>query len=111
MVAVHHYEEEGMSFKVTFTLRARKVEEWIRVIQEKLLDNALIMCVGLDVEYTDVVPYVKQRNFPLEQRKRATVLQLSIAYETLVKGNFPMKYLLVFVNNILRINHVSKCFR
>jgi hypothetical protein len=33
---IYHYEEEGMSFKVTFTLRARKVEKWIRVIQEKL---------------------------------------------------------------------------
>jgi hypothetical protein len=48
-----------MSFKVTFTLHARKVEEWIRVIQEKLLDNTPIMCVGLDVEYTYVMPYVK----------------------------------------------------
>jgi hypothetical protein len=24
---IYHYKEEGMSFKVTFTLRARKVEE------------------------------------------------------------------------------------
>jgi hypothetical protein len=29
---IYHYEEEGMGFKVTFTLHARKVEEWIRVI-------------------------------------------------------------------------------
>jgi hypothetical protein len=40
---IYHYKEEGMSFKVTFTLHARKVEKWIRV---KFLDNTLIMCVG-----------------------------------------------------------------
>jgi hypothetical protein len=65
---IYHYEEEGMSFKVTFTLRARKVEKWIRVIQEKFLHDAPIICVGLDVEYNDAVPNVKQRNHPLEQK-------------------------------------------
>jgi hypothetical protein len=29
---IYHYEEEGMSFKVTFTLHARRMEEWIRII-------------------------------------------------------------------------------
>jgi hypothetical protein len=57
-----------MSFKVAFTLHARKVEQWIRLIQEKFLDSSLIMCVGQDVEYTDAVPYVNQRNLPLEKR-------------------------------------------
>jgi 1,2-phenylacetyl-CoA epoxidase PaaB subunit len=56
---IYHYEEEGMSFKMTFTLHARKVEEWIKVIQEKFLDNTPIMCVWLDIEYTKAVPYVK----------------------------------------------------
>jgi hypothetical protein len=56
----------------------------IRVIQEKFLDNASIMCVGLDIEYTGVVPNVKQRNLPLEQRQRATILQLSVSYKMLV---------------------------
>jgi hypothetical protein len=56
---IYHYGDEGMSFKVTFTLCARKVEKWIREIQEKFLNNAPIMCLGLDVEYTDVVPNVK----------------------------------------------------
>jgi hypothetical protein len=65
---IYHYEEKGMSFKVTFTLRAWKMEKWIKVIWEKFLDNAPIMCVGLDVEYTDMVSNVKKRNFPLEQR-------------------------------------------
>jgi hypothetical protein len=55
-----------MSFKVTFTLHGRKMEEWIRVIQEKFHDNAPIMCVGLDVEYTVMVPYVKLWNLPLD---------------------------------------------
>jgi hypothetical protein len=64
----YHYEEEGMSFKMTFTLRARKVEEWIRVIQEKFLDDTPIMCVGLDVKCTDATPYAKQRNISLQNR-------------------------------------------
>jgi hypothetical protein len=39
---------------------------------------------GLDVEYTNAVPNVKQRNLPLEQRQRVAILQLSVSYETLV---------------------------
>jgi hypothetical protein len=65
---IYYYEEEGMSFKVTFTLRARKVEEYIRVIQEKFLDDAPIMCVVLDIKYTDAAPYMKQRNISLKNR-------------------------------------------
>jgi hypothetical protein len=42
------------------------------------------MCVGLDIEYTDAVPYIKKMNLPLDQRRRAGSLQLSVAYETLV---------------------------
>jgi hypothetical protein len=73
-----------MSFKVTFTLHAVRVDIWIRQIQEKFLDNAPIKSIGLDVEYTNVVPNVKQRNLPLEQRQHAAILQLFISYETLV---------------------------
>jgi hypothetical protein len=49
---IYHYEEEGMSFKVTFTLHARRMEEWIRIILKKFLDNALINGVGMNAEYT-----------------------------------------------------------
>jgi hypothetical protein len=35
---------------VTSTLRARKVEKWITVIQEKYLDSAPIMCVSQGIE-------------------------------------------------------------
>jgi hypothetical protein len=42
---IYHYEE-GMSFMVTFILHAGKVEDWIRVIREKFLNNTPIMCVG-----------------------------------------------------------------
>jgi hypothetical protein len=73
-----------MSSKVTFTLHGRKVEKWVRVIHEKFLDNAPIMCVWFDVKYTNTVPNLKQRNLPLEQRQRAAILQLYIAYETLI---------------------------
>jgi hypothetical protein len=82
---IYHYEEEGMRSKVTFTLHERKVEKWVRVIHhEKFLDNAPIMCVRLDVEYTNTVPNVKQGNLSLDQRQRAIVLQLYVAYETLI---------------------------
>jgi hypothetical protein len=65
---IYHFDEQGMSFKVTFTLRATRVEKWIREIQEKFLDSAPIKCVGQDIEYTDAVQNVKQRNLPLGQR-------------------------------------------
>jgi hypothetical protein len=81
---IYHFNEQGISFKVTFTLHGARVEKWIRQIQGKILDNAPIKCVGLDVEYTDAVTNVKQRNLSLKQRQRVTVLQLSIGYETLV---------------------------
>jgi hypothetical protein len=41
-------------------------------------------CVGLDCEFTDTVKKVKQRNLPLEKRKQAAVLQLSMESEILV---------------------------
>jgi hypothetical protein len=39
--------------------------------------------VGLYYEYTDSKKNVKLRNLPSEQRQRAAVLQLFVAYETL----------------------------
>jgi tyrosine-protein phosphatase YwqE len=51
---IYHFDEQGMSFKVTFTLLAARMEKWIRKIQKKFLDNELIKCVGLDIEYSNV---------------------------------------------------------
>ena len=73
---VYHLTAEGMHFKVTVTLRASRVERWIRAVKKQFLDAAPIKCVGLDCEFTD----------PREGREnqRAAVLQLSVASENLV---------------------------
>ncbi|XP_051221882.1 3'-5' exonuclease-like [Lolium perenne] len=71
---VHHLMAEGISFKVTVALRARRVEKWIRAVKRDYLDNAPIKCVGLDCEFTN----------PREGDQRTAVLQLSVASENLV---------------------------
>ncbi|XP_051202547.1 uncharacterized protein [Lolium perenne] len=70
---VYHLMAEGMSFKVTVALHARRVEKWIRAVKRDYLDNAPIKCVGLDYEFTN----------PHESDQRAAVLQLSVASENL----------------------------
>ena len=45
-----------MYFKVWVTLRASRVEKWILHVKKKYLDAAPTKCVGLDCEFTDVVP-------------------------------------------------------
>ena len=82
--SLYYFVEQDMSLKVTYTLRAARVEKWIRDVKEKFLDAAPIKCVGLDCEFTDAVKNVRQADLPFEQRQRTAVLQLSIAYETLV---------------------------
>ncbi|KAK1633175.1 hypothetical protein QYE76_007490 [Lolium multiflorum] len=64
-----------MDFKVTYTLRAKRVERWIRAVKRDFLDVAEIKVVGLDCEFTDP----RRRG-----NQRAAVLQLSVAQETLV---------------------------
>jgi ribonuclease D len=63
-----------MNFTVTETLRASRVEKWIRAVKQRFLDAAPIKCVGLDCEFTS----------PHEDRQRAAVLQLSVASEVLI---------------------------
>ncbi|XP_051229502.1 uncharacterized protein [Lolium perenne] len=65
-----------MNFKVTYTLRAKRVERWICAVKRDILDAAKIKVVGFDCEFTD----------PREGRANqcAAVLQLSVAQETLV---------------------------
>ncbi|XP_051202040.1 uncharacterized protein [Lolium perenne] len=67
---------EKMNFKVTYTLRAKRVERWIRVVKRDFLDAAKIKVVGLDCEFTD--PRKGRAN------QRAAVLQLFVAQQTLV---------------------------
>ena len=70
------YEKEGMRFKVWVTLRAWRVEKWIRDVKNYFLDAAPIKAVGLDCEFTDP----RRKDTP----QCAAVLQLSVATETLV---------------------------
>jgi hypothetical protein len=72
---VYHLTVEGMHFTVTETLRASRVEKWIRAVKQQFLDAAPIKCVGLDCEFTN--PREGRRN------QRAAVLQLSVASEVL----------------------------
>ncbi|XP_051221035.1 uncharacterized protein [Lolium perenne] len=65
---------EKMNFKITYTLRAKRVERCIRVVKRDFLDAAEIKVVGLDCEFAD----------PRKGNQRAAVLQLSVAQHTLV---------------------------
>jgi hypothetical protein len=73
---VHNIIAEGMKFTITETLRASMMEIWIRAVKLRFLDATPIKCVGLDCEFTS----------PCEGRRhqRASVLQLSAAFEVLV---------------------------
>ena len=77
------FSKEGMDFKVWVTLRASRVERWIRHVKKEYLDAAPIKRVGLDSEFTDPLPG-RQKNLALEDRQRAAVIQLSVATETLI---------------------------
>ncbi|XP_051222225.1 uncharacterized protein [Lolium perenne] len=58
---VYHLKAEGMAFKVTVALRARRVEKWIRGVTSDFLDAAMTKCVTLDCEFTD--PRVVLKDF------------------------------------------------
>ena len=79
-----YFKEEGMDFKVTYTIHETTVEEWIHLVKENFLDAAPVKCVGLDCEYTDTVGKARRMTLAPEELQRAAVLQLSVAYETLV---------------------------
>jgi hypothetical protein len=64
---------EEMNFTITDTLRASRVEKWIRAIKRRFLDDAPTECMGLDCEFTTHA-----------RPQRAAVLQLSVAYEILI---------------------------
>jgi hypothetical protein len=70
---LYYFTVEEMNFTVTETLRASRVEKWIRAIKQRFLDATPIKCVGLDCEFTS----------PHEDRQRAAILQLSVASEVL----------------------------
>jgi hypothetical protein len=60
---LYYFIEKGMHFRMTITLRATRVESWIRRVQLEFVDRAPenSKCVGLDCEYTNVVKNVKRR--------------------------------------------------
>jgi hypothetical protein len=72
---LYYITVEEMNFIVTETLRASRVEKWIRTVKQRFLDAAPIKCVGLDCEFTTPRDKLHQR---------AAVLQLSVASEVLI---------------------------
>jgi hypothetical protein len=62
--SLYYFDEQRMSFKVTYTLRASRAERWIREVKEKFLDAAPIECVGLDYEFADAAKNVRRDNLP-----------------------------------------------
>jgi hypothetical protein len=72
---LYYITVKEMNFTVTETLRASRVEKWIRAVKQRFLDAAPIKCVGLDCEFTTPRDKVNQR---------AAVLQLSVASEVLI---------------------------
>jgi hypothetical protein len=53
---VYHFDEEGMTFYMTFTHRTERVNRWIHRVKKKYLDAAPTKCVGLDCEFTVATP-------------------------------------------------------
>jgi hypothetical protein len=102
---LYYFVEQGMHFRVMVTLRASRVERWICRMQREFVDRAPknSKCVGLDCEYTDTLNNVKHKDLPLEKKHRATILQLSVASETLVfqicQVDAVPEVLRVFLNN------------
>jgi hypothetical protein len=64
---------EEMNFTIMETLRASRVEKWIRAVKRRFLDAAPIKCVGFDCEFTTH-----------EVPQCAAVFQLSVASEILI---------------------------
>ena len=53
---LYYFTKEDMHFKVWVTLRASRVERWIREVKKFFLDAAPFKCVGLNCEFTDPLP-------------------------------------------------------
>jgi hypothetical protein len=71
---LYYITVQEMNFTITETLRASRVEKWIRAIKQRFLNAAPTKCVGLDCEFTS----------PCEDRQRAAILQLLVASEVLI---------------------------
>ncbi|XP_071681624.1 uncharacterized protein [Lolium perenne] len=71
---IYHLMAEGISFKITATFCASRLEKWIRAFKRDYLDATPIKCVNLDCEFTN----------PREGDQRTAVLQLSGATKNLV---------------------------
>jgi hypothetical protein len=73
---VYYLTVEEIHFKITVTLRASRVERWIRDVKRDFLNGAPIKCVGLNCEFTD----------PREGRynQHTAILQLSVVIGNLV---------------------------
>ena len=79
---IYSIDQEGWHFRVTVTIEATTLEDWIRGVKGEFLDAAEVKCVGLDCEFT----YSRGKHCSLapEKKQRAAVLQLCVAYQCLV---------------------------
>jgi hypothetical protein len=87
-----------MNFTITETLRASRVEKWIRAIKRRFLDAASIKCMGLDYEFTTH-----------EVPQRAAVLQLSVASEILIFQICCTNRVLQLLKEFLRDTTIKFC--
>jgi hypothetical protein len=87
-----------MNFTITETLRASRLEKWIRAVKRRFLDAAPIKCVGLDCEFTTH-----------EVIQRATVLQLSVASEVLIFQICWANRVLQLLKEFLKDNTIRFC--
>ena len=79
---IYSIGQEGWHFRVTVTVEAATVEDWICGVKWEFLDAAEDKCVGLDCEFMDYRG--KQCSLPPEKKQRAAMLQLCVAYQCLV---------------------------
>jgi hypothetical protein len=89
---------EEMNFTIMKTLRASRVEKWIRAVKQRFLDAAPIKCVGLDCEFTTH-----------EVIQRAAVLQLSVASGVLIVQICWANRVPQLLNEFLKDNTIKFC--
>jgi hypothetical protein len=93
MSRLYYFIEQGMHFKVTVTLRAARMEWWIRRMQWEFLDRDPVnsKCVGLDYEYTNAMKNMKKRNLPHWRRCNAPSSCNSLRHTRLLSSRFAMQ--------------------
>jgi hypothetical protein len=48
-----HVKMHEITFRITYTVRSKRVARWIRDVKRDFLDAAEVKIVGIDAEFTD----------------------------------------------------------